>query len=53
MLRQVHALETFALNLRTDLDLSELSAHLVTVVQDTMEPESVSLWLFDTPVKRR
>lgn len=47
------ALEAFAVNLRTDLDLSELRAHLLTVVQETMEPESVSLWLVDPSTLRQ
>jgi hypothetical protein len=46
-------LEAFAGNLRTDLDLSELRVHLLAVVQETMEPESVSLWLFDPSAVHR
>jgi hypothetical protein len=46
-------LEAFAGNLRTDLDLSELRAHLLAVVQETMEPESMSLWLFDPSAVHR
>ena len=46
-------LEAFAVNLRTDLDLSELRAHLLAVVQETMEPESMSLWLFDPSAVHR
>ena len=37
--------EAFAATLRTETDLSELSAHLVGVVEETMQPASVSLWL--------
>jgi hypothetical protein len=46
-------LEAFAVNLRTDLDLSHLRAHLLAVVQETMEPEFVSLWFFDPSTLRR
>jgi hypothetical protein len=37
--------EAFAAALRTELDLSELREHLVGVVDETMRPEHVSLWL--------
>jgi hypothetical protein len=40
-----HTIEAFAATLRTELDLSELSEHLVGVVQDTVQPATVSLWL--------
>ncbi len=39
------ALADFSMSLRDEVDLSELSEELVTVVQETMEPVSVSLWL--------
>ena len=37
--------EAFAATLRTDLDLSELGQRLVSVVEETMQPEHVSLWM--------
>jgi hypothetical protein len=37
--------EVFSATLRTELDLSQLREHLLTIVQDTMQPEHVSLWL--------
>ena len=38
-------LDTFAATLRTELDLADLSAHLSDVVQETMHPAHMSLWL--------
>lgn len=38
-------LERFSETLRTDVDLSALTRHLVNVVDDTMRPAHVSLWL--------
>ena len=38
-------LEMFSTTLRHEVDLATLSAHLVTVVQETMQPAHVSLWL--------
>jgi hypothetical protein len=38
-------IEAFAATLRTELDLSALSDHLVSVVEATMRPEHISLWL--------
>ena len=38
-------LEAFSVTLRSEVDLSQLSEHLIRVVQETMQPAHVSLWL--------
>jgi hypothetical protein len=38
-------IENFSSTLRDEVDLNTLSEHLVTVVQETMQPAHVSLWL--------
>ena len=38
-------LAAFSATLRHELDLTTLSEHLVEVVQETMQPTSISLWL--------
>ena len=45
-------LEAFSATLRNEVDLSQLSEQLVAVVQQTMQPASVSLWL-RTPSQER
>lgn len=37
--------EAFSATLRNEVDLDQLSKHLVSVVQETMQPAHVSLWL--------
>ena len=37
--------EAFSATLRNEVDLATLSEHLVAVVQETMQPTHVSLWL--------
>ena len=41
-------IETFSDTLRNEMDLSTLSEHLVAVVEETMQPAHVSLWLRST-----
>jgi len=38
-------LEAFSAKLRHEVDLSQLREHLLTVVQETMQPAQVSLWV--------
>lgn len=38
-------LAAFSLTLRNEVDLATLSEHLVAVVQETMQPAHISLWL--------
>jgi hypothetical protein len=38
-------LEAFAVDLRNEVDLNTLTEHLVAVVQETMQPAHISLWL--------
>jgi hypothetical protein len=40
-----HTLAAFSATLRSEVDLSQLSEQLVAVVQETMQPTYVSLWL--------
>jgi hypothetical protein len=44
--------ETFSATLRNEVDLSQLREHLLTVVQETMQPAHVSLWLREPDSKQ-
>ncbi len=41
----VRTLEAFSATLRSEVDLSQLRQHLLGIVQETMQPTHVSLWL--------
>jgi hypothetical protein len=38
-------MDAFSVTLRNEMDLSQLHEHIVAVVQETMQPTHVSLWL--------
>ena len=38
-------MEAFSATLRNEVDLGQLREHLLNVVQETMQPAHVSLWL--------
>jgi hypothetical protein len=44
----VRTLAAFSATLRNEVDLATLSEQLVTVVEETMQPTHVSLWLRKT-----
>jgi hypothetical protein len=46
-------LEQFAATVRDETDLDALTAELLRVIQEAMEPEHVSIWLRPTADGRR
>jgi len=42
-------LATFGASLRDEVELEPPTQRLVTTVEETMQPEAVSLWLSDAP----
>jgi len=46
-------LATFSATLRQEVDLEQLSEQLLTVIQETMQPAHVSLWLRPPEVNRK
>ena len=46
-------LAAFAATVRDETDLDKLAARLVEVVQETMQPESLGLWLKPTQERGR
>jgi len=49
----VKMLETFSATLREEVDPDRLSERLVAVVEETMQPAHVSLWLNDSNARAR
>jgi hypothetical protein len=45
-------LEAFSMRVREDVQLDQLSQHLLEVVEETMQPEGVGLWLKPTALSR-
>ena len=46
-------LAAFSATLRNEVNLTQLSEHLVAVVQETMQPAHISLWLRKTERERK
>jgi len=38
-------LSRLSLELRSEVDISQLQSHLASVITETLQPEQVSLWL--------
>ena len=50
---QLDQIEAFAATVRNETDLEALTAELLRVIQQTMEPESLSIVLFDRAAEER
>ncbi|TMD63619.1 MAG: hypothetical protein E6I91_12620 [Chloroflexi bacterium] len=46
-------LTSFGATLQSELDLAQLSEHLLAVVQETMQPTHISLWLRESDLKSK
>ncbi len=49
----VTTLAAFSTTLRDELDLNQLQEQLVAVVQETMQPSHLSLWLPDSNTSKK
>jgi hypothetical protein len=47
------ALEAFSATLRNEVDLGQLTEHLLNVVQETMQPAHISLWVRQSGHERK
>ena len=53
MRREEEVLAAFAETVRDEVDLDRLAEALLTVVEETMQPEHVSLWLSEPELPTR